>query len=354
MQKNCTASTQDHLSARDRRAVPQGDWPCGFACVQSRRIFRRTKEIAYVGPGPIRQTRRPGGDRLLRALVSVPNHSVPARLPAFDSNWGPSDAGLARASSLISWRTIPARAGPGAAVSPPRCASAWASSSPRSSARSSPGALPWWWSGSPRDGCRRTRCRAGCGGPRPTPAHHAPNLGIRSSGGARRNRASRGPAGRRAVRSGGGHPPARRSGGHRAEPAPRLRHHRPRRQPCRTTRPSGQRRANFNFRAAFLEVGNDALGSLSVIAAAIVIAVTGWSRADAVAALVIGALILPRSLLLLRETIDVLLESTPRGLDLNSVRKHLLEQPHVRAVHDLHATQIATGLARAHRARRRR
>jgi cobalt-zinc-cadmium efflux system protein len=106
----------------------------------------------------------------------------------------------------------------------------------------------------------------------------------------------------------------------------------------------GQRRANFNLRAAFLEVGNDALGSLSVIAAAIVIAFTGWSRADAVAALVIGALILPRSLLLLRETIDVLLESTPRGLDLNSVRKHLLEQPHVRAVHDLHATQIATGL----------
>jgi cobalt-zinc-cadmium efflux system protein len=106
----------------------------------------------------------------------------------------------------------------------------------------------------------------------------------------------------------------------------------------------GSRRANFNLRAAFLEVGNDALGSLAVIVAAIVIALTGWTRADAVAALVIGALILPRSLLLLRETIDVLLESTPRGLDLGSVRKHLLEQPHVRAVHDLHATQIATGL----------
>jgi cobalt-zinc-cadmium efflux system protein len=106
----------------------------------------------------------------------------------------------------------------------------------------------------------------------------------------------------------------------------------------------GNRRTNFNLRAAFLEVANDALGSLSVIVAAIVITLTGWTRADAVAALVIGALILPRSLLLLRETIDVLLESTPRGLDLNSVRKHLLEQPHVRAVHDLHATQIATGL----------
>jgi cobalt-zinc-cadmium efflux system protein len=107
---------------------------------------------------------------------------------------------------------------------------------------------------------------------------------------------------------------------------------------------SSRRSANFNFRAAFLEVMNDALGSVAVIAAAIVISLTGWTRADAVAALVIGALILPRSLILLRDTIDVLLESTPRGLDLNSVRKHLLEQPHVRAVHDLHATQIATGL----------
>jgi cobalt-zinc-cadmium efflux system protein len=105
-----------------------------------------------------------------------------------------------------------------------------------------------------------------------------------------------------------------------------------------------RRKTNLNLRAAFLEVLNDALGSLAVIVAAIVILLTGWERADAVAAIAIGALILPRSFILLRETVDVLLESTPRGLDLNSVRKHLLEQPHVRAVHDLHATQIATGL----------
>jgi cobalt-zinc-cadmium efflux system protein len=106
----------------------------------------------------------------------------------------------------------------------------------------------------------------------------------------------------------------------------------------------GRRKESFNLRAAFLEVLGDAVGSLSVIVAALFILWTGWNRADAVAALVIGAFILPRSLLLLRDTVDVLLESTPRGLDLNSVRKHLLEQPHVRAVHDLHATQIATGL----------
>jgi cobalt-zinc-cadmium efflux system protein len=107
---------------------------------------------------------------------------------------------------------------------------------------------------------------------------------------------------------------------------------------------AGARRASLNLRAAFLEVVNDALGAVGVIVAAVVIAVTGWQGADAVAAILIGVLILPRAFTLLRETVDVLLESTPAGLDLDLVRAHLLEQPHVLAVHDLHATQIATGL----------
>ncbi|HET6826285.1 MAG TPA: cation diffusion facilitator family transporter [Amnibacterium sp.] len=107
---------------------------------------------------------------------------------------------------------------------------------------------------------------------------------------------------------------------------------------------AGARRSSFNLRAAFLEVANDALGALGVIAAAIVIGLTGWQRADAVAAILIGVLILPRAFVLLRETVDVLLESTPAGLDLELVRTHLLQQPHVLAVHDLHASQIATGL----------
>jgi len=104
------------------------------------------------------------------------------------------------------------------------------------------------------------------------------------------------------------------------------------------------RNTNLNLRAAFLEVLNDALGSVAVIVAAIVIALTGWQFADPVAALVIGAIILPRAFLLLKETTSVLLESTPHGLDLDSVREHLLRLPHVLSVHDLHASQIATGL----------
>jgi len=100
----------------------------------------------------------------------------------------------------------------------------------------------------------------------------------------------------------------------------------------------------FNMRAAVLEVANDALGSVAVLVAAVVIATTSWQRADAVVSIGIGLLILPRTLRLLRETADVLLESTPRGLDLASVREHMLALEHVHAVHDLHATQIATGL----------
>jgi cobalt-zinc-cadmium efflux system protein len=107
---------------------------------------------------------------------------------------------------------------------------------------------------------------------------------------------------------------------------------------------AGGRHRNLNMRAAFLEVLNDALGSVGVIAAGVVIALTGWLQADAVAALLIGAMILPRTLRLLLETLRVLLESTPAGLDLGSVRTHILQLPHVLGVHDLHATQIATGL----------
>lgn len=106
----------------------------------------------------------------------------------------------------------------------------------------------------------------------------------------------------------------------------------------------GGRSTNVNMRAALLEVLNDTLGSVAVLAAALVIALTGWQQADAVASLFIAVLIIPRTLKLLSETVGVLLESTPPGLDLGDVRRHLLALPHVLEVHDLHASQITSGL----------
>jgi len=104
------------------------------------------------------------------------------------------------------------------------------------------------------------------------------------------------------------------------------------------------RDSNFNMRAAFLEVLNDALGSMGVIIAAIVIHTTGFQRADTLAGLFIAALILPRAFRLLRETVGVLMEFAPKGVDLNEVREHIMELEHVRDVHDVHASTIGTGL----------
>ncbi len=101
---------------------------------------------------------------------------------------------------------------------------------------------------------------------------------------------------------------------------------------------------NLNTRAAFLEVVNDALGSIAVLVAALIIATTGWLQADALASILIGVLILPRTWKLLRETIDVLLESTPKGVELTKVRAHLLEVAHVQEIHDLHASTVASDL----------
>jgi cobalt-zinc-cadmium efflux system protein len=101
---------------------------------------------------------------------------------------------------------------------------------------------------------------------------------------------------------------------------------------------------SLNVRGAYLEVLADALGSVAVIVAALVIMVTGWTPADIVASAVIGVLVLPRAWHLLREALDVLLEAAPRGVDLDAVRTHILEVDGVIGVHDLHAWTITSGL----------
>ncbi|WP_030315199.1 cation diffusion facilitator family transporter [Streptomyces sp. NRRL B-3229] len=101
---------------------------------------------------------------------------------------------------------------------------------------------------------------------------------------------------------------------------------------------------SLNVRGAFLEVAADALGSLAVIVSAVVILTTGWQAADPIASLVIGLMIVPRTLKLLRETLDVLLESAPKGVDMIEVRTHILALDGVEDVHDLHAWTITSGM----------
>jgi cobalt-zinc-cadmium efflux system protein len=101
---------------------------------------------------------------------------------------------------------------------------------------------------------------------------------------------------------------------------------------------------SLNVRGAFLEVLSDFLGATAVIVAAAVIAVTGFDRADPIASLLIGAMIIPRTWQLLRQVADVLLEATPRNVDLDEVRRHMLETDGVIDVHDLHAWTITSGV----------
>ena len=104
------------------------------------------------------------------------------------------------------------------------------------------------------------------------------------------------------------------------------------------------RQESLNVRGAFLEVAADALGSLAVLLSAAVIVLTGWRTADPVASLVIALMIIPRTVKLLRETVNVLLESAPEGVDMAQVRAHILALPGVEDVHDLHAWTITSGM----------
>jgi cobalt-zinc-cadmium efflux system protein len=103
-------------------------------------------------------------------------------------------------------------------------------------------------------------------------------------------------------------------------------------------------RTSLNMRGAYLEVMGDLAGSGAVIVAAVVITLTGWIAADAVASIGIALLILPRTYALLRDATDILLEATPKDVDMAHVRQHILEAPGVVDCHDLHAWTITSGM----------
>jgi cobalt-zinc-cadmium efflux system protein len=104
-------------------------------------------------------------------------------------------------------------------------------------------------------------------------------------------------------------------------------------------------RESLNIEGAFQHILTDAAGFIATAAAAVVIITTGFSRADAIASLLVVALMARAAWELLRASGRILLEGTPDGVDLDSVRAHLLAaSPHVTAVHDLHAWTVTSGL----------
>jgi cobalt-zinc-cadmium efflux system protein len=103
---------------------------------------------------------------------------------------------------------------------------------------------------------------------------------------------------------------------------------------------SGHAHASLNVRGAYLEVVSDLLASVGVLLAAGLTRFFGWRHADPVISLGIAAFILPRIGLLLREVTDVLMETAPRGIDMEALRRAVFEQPGVVAVHDLHVWAI--------------
>lgn len=105
---------------------------------------------------------------------------------------------------------------------------------------------------------------------------------------------------------------------------------------------AGGRAHNLAMKGAYLEVWADAIGSIGVIAAAILIRLTGWLWLDPAAAVGIALWILPRTWSLLRDTTNVLLEGVPSGIDLGEIRRAIGAQPGVRDVHDLHVWSMST------------
>jgi cobalt-zinc-cadmium efflux system protein len=103
------------------------------------------------------------------------------------------------------------------------------------------------------------------------------------------------------------------------------------------------RSGSLNVDAAFRHVLADLLGSFGVLAAAVVILATGWMQADPIVSILIGFLVLASAWTILRDSTEILLESTPRGIDAVELGGRLASAPGVVEVHDLHVWTITSG-----------
>lgn len=100
---------------------------------------------------------------------------------------------------------------------------------------------------------------------------------------------------------------------------------------------------SLNVKGAYLEVWSDMLGSVGVIIGALVIWLAGWTWIDSIIAVGIGFWVLPRTWILLRDSMNILLEGVPDGVDVAGIEKALLALPGIDSLHDLHVWAISSG-----------
>lgn len=101
--------------------------------------------------------------------------------------------------------------------------------------------------------------------------------------------------------------------------------------------------SSLNLKGAYLEVWSDLIGSVGVIVGAIIIYFTGWALVDTIVAVAIGLWVLPRTWVLLKESLNLLLEGVPLEIDFQEVEKEILSQQGVVSLHDLHLWGITSG-----------
>lgn len=102
--------------------------------------------------------------------------------------------------------------------------------------------------------------------------------------------------------------------------------------------------ASLNMKGAYFEVLSDMLTSVGVMIAGIVMLTTQWFYADPIISAAIGLLIIPRTLKLLMEAVNVLLEGTPKDVDISKLRSSLEELPGIKEIHDLHVWSLTSGV----------
>jgi cobalt-zinc-cadmium efflux system protein len=102
--------------------------------------------------------------------------------------------------------------------------------------------------------------------------------------------------------------------------------------------------SSLNIRGAFWHILGDTISSVGVIAAGVIIAITGWSIADPIVAIVIGIVILWGALRLVRDSVDILMESVPKNISVEKVVEDIKKVPGVREIHDIHVWTITSGI----------